>query len=102
LGTFLGVFTPSILTILGVVLFLRVGWVVGKRRPGAGAGDRGAGSRHHLQHRAVLGLQRVEAGGEDAYAERLTKLVGNLPTVILVSAAGPFAGQLLGTESAER
>ena len=29
LGTFLGVFTPSVLTILGVVLFLRTGWVVG-------------------------------------------------------------------------
>ncbi len=29
LGTFLGVYTPSILTILGVVLFLRAGWVVG-------------------------------------------------------------------------
>ncbi|MEO1085839.1 MAG: hypothetical protein AAFY88_16495, partial [Acidobacteriota bacterium] len=30
LGTFLGVFTPSLLTILGVVLFLRTGWVVGQ------------------------------------------------------------------------
>ena len=29
LGTFLGVFTPSVLTILGVILYLRVGWVVG-------------------------------------------------------------------------
>ena len=29
LGPFLGVFTPSILTILGVILFLRMGWVVG-------------------------------------------------------------------------
>ncbi len=29
LGTFLGVYTPSVLTILGVVLFLRTGWVVG-------------------------------------------------------------------------
>ena len=29
LGSFLGVFTPSLLTILGVVLFLRTGWVVG-------------------------------------------------------------------------
>jgi len=29
LGTFLGVFTPSILTILGVIMYLRFGWVVG-------------------------------------------------------------------------
>ena len=29
LGTFIGVFTPSILTILGIILFLRLGFVVG-------------------------------------------------------------------------
>lgn len=29
LGGFIGVFTPSILTILGVILYLRTGWVVG-------------------------------------------------------------------------
>ena len=29
LGTFGGVFTPSILTILGVIMYLRLGWVVG-------------------------------------------------------------------------
>ncbi len=29
LGTFSGVFTPSILTILGIILFLRHGYVVG-------------------------------------------------------------------------
>ena len=29
LGTFTGVFTPSILTILGIILFLRLGYVVG-------------------------------------------------------------------------
>lgn len=29
LGTFDGVFTPTILTIIGVILFLRLGWVVG-------------------------------------------------------------------------
>ncbi|BCR03368.1 Na-K-Cl cotransporter [Desulfuromonas versatilis] len=29
LGTFLGVFTPTILTILGVIMYLRFGWVVG-------------------------------------------------------------------------
>ena len=28
-GTFSGVFTPSLLTILGVIMFLREGWVVG-------------------------------------------------------------------------
>ena len=28
-GTFKGVFTPSILTILGVIMFLRMGWVLG-------------------------------------------------------------------------
>jgi solute carrier family 12 (potassium/chloride transporter), member 4/6 len=30
LGTFLGVFTPTILTILGVIMYLRFGWVVGE------------------------------------------------------------------------
>ena len=28
-GTFLGVFTPSILTIFGAIMYLRFGWVVG-------------------------------------------------------------------------
>ena len=30
LGTFAGVFTPSILTILGIILFMRLGYVVGQ------------------------------------------------------------------------
>ncbi len=30
LGTFLGVFTPTVLTILGVIMYLRIGWVVGQ------------------------------------------------------------------------
>ncbi len=29
-GTFVGVFTPNVLTILGIILFLRTGWVVGQ------------------------------------------------------------------------
>lgn len=29
LGTFIGVFTPTVLTILGLMLYLRMGWVVG-------------------------------------------------------------------------
>ena len=28
-GVFAGVFTPSILTILGVIMYMRLGWVVG-------------------------------------------------------------------------
>ena len=28
LGAFVGVFTPTVLTILGVIMFLRMGWVV--------------------------------------------------------------------------
>ena len=28
-GTFAGVFTPTLLTILGVIMYLRLGWVVG-------------------------------------------------------------------------
>ena len=28
-GAFLGVFTPSMLTILGTIMYLRFGWVVG-------------------------------------------------------------------------
>ena len=29
LGTFYGVFTPTLLTILGVIMYLRFGWLVG-------------------------------------------------------------------------
>lgn len=29
LGTFAGVFTPTVLTILGAIMYLRLGWVVG-------------------------------------------------------------------------
>ena len=36
-GTFLGVYTPSVLTILGLIMYLRFGWVVGN----IGLGDRG-------------------------------------------------------------
>jgi hypothetical protein len=43
----------------------------------------------------LMGLRNPDPGAEVEYASRLTELVGNLPTVILVHAAGPFAGQLL-------
>jgi len=35
LGTFLGVYTPTILTILGVIMYLRFGWVLGQVGLGA-------------------------------------------------------------------
>ena len=44
-----------------------------------------------------LGLQEARPGEEEDYAERLASLVGDLQTVILVRAAGPYAGRLLET-----
>ncbi len=43
----------------------------------------------------LMGLREPESGGEGEYARRLEEMVGSLPSVILVRAAGPFAGQLL-------
>jgi amino acid transporter len=43
----------------------------------------------------LLGLGEPEPGTEADYAARLGDLVRDLPTVILVHAAGPFAGQML-------
>jgi hypothetical protein len=43
----------------------------------------------------LMGLGNPAPGRDEAYASRLSELVGNLPTVILVRAAGPFAGRLL-------
>jgi hypothetical protein len=42
-----------------------------------------------------LGLREPEEGDETAYAERLERLIGDLPSVVFVRNAGPFAGQLL-------
>ena len=42
-----------------------------------------------------LGLQTPKPGGEVEQAERIAALVEPLPTVIMVHAAGPFAGRLL-------
>lgn len=42
-----------------------------------------------------LGLREPEEGEETAYAQRLGRLIGDLPTVVFVRNAGPFAGQLL-------
>ena len=63
-GTFAGVFTPNVLTILGVILFLRMGWVVGN------AGVKDALWMLALAHLTVLTFfplrhrtKKVEGGG---------------------------------------
>jgi hypothetical protein len=38
-GTFGGVFTPNVLTILGIILFLRTGWVLGRGQDSFVASD---------------------------------------------------------------
>ena len=42
-----------------------------------------------------MGLREPKSGGEADYVSRINELTGDLPTVILVRAAGPFAGQLI-------
>lgn len=43
----------------------------------------------------LMGLQAPAAGDEERVLERLERLVGDLPTVLMVHAAGPYAGSLL-------
>jgi hypothetical protein len=43
----------------------------------------------------LLGLKEPPPGEEAEYAARLAGLIGDLPTVVMVRAAGPFAGLLL-------
>ncbi len=53
---------------------------------------------HEQSHDAdlvLMGLKEPPPGEEGEYAERLTELIGELPTVVMVRAAGPFAGLLL-------
>jgi hypothetical protein len=57
LGTFGGVFTPSILTILGLILFLRLGFVIGHGGAPAARVPR-LGSRHAFPVRDHGGSRR--------------------------------------------
>jgi F0F1-type ATP synthase membrane subunit b/b' len=76
LGTFSGVFTPSILTILGIILFLRLGYVVGSgglfnaltdaEKKAKEAEKEAEGARDELQER----LDEIkDAGGEEEGSE---------------------------------
>ncbi len=68
LGTFAGVFTPSILTILGIVLFLRLGYVVGGSGLGRAllviAAANAISVLTALSVSAVATNLRVKAGGD--------------------------------------
>jgi amino acid transporter len=68
LGTFAGVFTPSILTILGIILFLRLGYVVGEAGLGRAllilALANGISVMTSLSLSAVATNLRVKRGGD--------------------------------------
>lgn len=68
LGTFAGVFTPSILTILGIVLFLRLGFVVGEAGLGRALGVIAAANAISiltaLSVSAISTNLRVKGGGD--------------------------------------
>ena len=49
-GTFTGVFTPTLLTILGVIMFVRLPWVVGN------GGLLGGGASEHREGAQVVDL----------------------------------------------
>ncbi len=69
-GTFGGVFTPCTLTILGVIMFLRFGYVVGKCRVALVAGDPADGQSHHRPDDACRcrpSRPIPESRGEGAY-----------------------------------
>ena len=79
LGTFLGVFTPSILTILGVILYLRTGWVVGN------VGLAGA-----------IAIVVICSYAVAANQERIAVVGGwVIAMVVLINALGYLAGWLL-------
>ncbi|MBL8856941.1 MAG: amino acid permease [Planctomycetes bacterium] len=68
LGTFAGVFTPSVLTILGIILFLRLGYVVGQAGLGRAliiiAIANGISILTSISLSAVATNLRVGAGGD--------------------------------------
>ena len=61
-GTFGGVFTPSILTILGVVMYMRMGWVTGHAGLGVASRDR-RGRAPDLARHGPERLQRSRPTG---------------------------------------
>jgi len=93
LGTFAGVFTPSVLTILGIILFLRLGFVVG----GAGLGmalaviaaANGISILTALSVSAISTNLRVKAGGDYYLISRTLGLSfgGAIGIVIFVAQA---------------
>jgi amino acid transporter len=68
LGTFGGVFTPSILTIFGIILFLRLGWIVGQaglaRALAMVALAHGVALLTTLSLAAIATNRRVRGGGD--------------------------------------
>ena len=85
LGGFIGVFTPTVLTILGVIMYLRLGWVVGN------AGLLGA--------LAVIGLAcsiPLATGLSVASIATNTRLGAGGPYAVIARSLGPEVAGSLG------
>jgi len=73
-GTFTGVFTPTLLTILGVIMYVRVGWVVGNAGLGGAMAILGLGilitTATGLSLSSIATNTRIGAGGPYAILNR--------------------------------
>jgi len=93
LGTFAGVFTPSILTILGIILFLRLGYVVGEaglqRALGVIAAANAISVLTALSVSAISTNLRVKGGGDYYLISRTLGLSfgGSIGVVIFLAQA---------------
>ncbi|OPZ30475.1 MAG: Amino acid permease [Lentisphaerae bacterium ADurb.BinA184] len=85
-GTFGGVFTPSILTIFGVIMFLRAGYVVGE-----------AGVGHALIILAVAELIVISTAVSMAAIATNTPVRGGGAYFLISRALGPQFGGAIGT-----
>ncbi len=102
LGTFAGVFTPSVLTILGIILFLRMGYVVGEAGLGKAliiiAIANGISVLTSISLSAIATNLRVKAGGDYYVISRTLGVAfgGALGIVLFLSQAISIAFYAIG------
>jgi len=95
LGTFAGVFTPSILTILGLVLFLRLGFVIGRGGVGEALGILALATAisvtTSLSLAAIATNRKVRAGGDYYLISRSLGIATGGALGLLLFAAQAFS-----------